>query len=65
MPGLCIGEMRQARQLHCHSEMGRFAPFHVAFGAFPDGEGLRYIGIAVELFKEGYDEAMHKISCRS
>ena len=47
MPGLCIGEMRHARQLHCHSEMGRFAPFHAAFGAFSDGEGLRYIGIAV------------------
>ena len=23
-----------ARQLHCHSELGRFAPFHAAFGAF-------------------------------
>ncbi len=42
MPGLCIGEMRQARQLHCHSEMGRFAPFHVAFGVFLRRIDCRY-----------------------
>lgn len=47
MQGPRIGDM--ARQLHCHSELGRFAPFHVAFGAFSDGEGLRYIGISVSL----------------
>ena len=34
MQGPRIGEMRHARQLHCHSELGRFAPFHAAFGAF-------------------------------
>ena len=45
MQGPRIGDM--ARQLHCHSEMGRFAPFHVAFGAFSDGEGLRYIGFDI------------------
>ena len=47
MQGPRIGEMRHARQLHCHSELGRFAPFHAAFGAFFDGEGLRYIGIDI------------------
>lgn len=47
MQELCIGEMRHARQLHCHSELGRFASFHAAFGAFSDGDGLRYIGIDI------------------